>query len=219
MSETPSARKDAAGGDDALALFACPNPECDAFNRFGAGNLSVCERIGKDRHIRRLYCSHCQQRFSERQGSLMQETKLPEPAVVRIIKCLGHGCSVEATADICSVDPRTALDQAVDTLRSQLAVFNGDAIEAGEEKAPVITIPTAKPAEEPVLRPDQVVLSLESLDLSSRVLHSLQEEGIDSVNALLALSERDLKKVGGVGEKSLEEIKEQLAGRGLKLKE
>lgn len=118
-----------------------------------------------------------------------------------------------------SVDPRAALDQAVETLRGQLTVFNGEAVEAGEEKAPVITIPTAKPTEEPTLRPDQVVLSLESLDLSSRVLHSLQEEGIDSVNALLALSERDLKKVGGVGEKSLEEIKEQLAARGLKLKE
>jgi len=118
-----------------------------------------------------------------------------------------------------SVDPRSALDQAVETLRGQLAVFNGEAIEAGEEKAPVITIPTAKPAEEPVPRTDQVILSLESLDLSSRVLHSLQEEGIDSVNALLALSERDLKKVGGVGEKSLEEIKERLAARGLRLKE
>ena len=118
-----------------------------------------------------------------------------------------------------SVDPRSALDQAVETLRAQLAVFNGEAIEAGEEKAPVITIPTSKPVEEPVTRTDQVILSLESLDLSSRVLHSLQEEGIDSVNALLALSERDLKKVGGVGEKSLEEIKERLAARGLKLKE
>ena len=118
-----------------------------------------------------------------------------------------------------SVDPRSALDQAVETLRAQLAVFNGEAIEAGEEKAPVITIPTSKPVEEPVTRTDQVILSLESLELSSRVLHSLQEEGIDSVNALLALSERDLKKVGGVGEKSLEEIKERLAARGLRLKE
>src|SRR5690606_3649779 len=118
-----------------------------------------------------------------------------------------------------SVDPRTALDQAVDTLRSQLAVFNGEAIEAGEEKAPVITIPAAKPAEEPTLRPDQVVLSLESLDLASRVLHSLQEEGIDPVNALLALSERDLKKVGGVGDKSPEEIKERLAAKVLMHKE
>jgi len=37
----------------------------------------------------------------------MQYTKLSEADVVRIIKCLGHGCSVEATADICEVDTRT----------------------------------------------------------------------------------------------------------------
>jgi len=89
------------------AMFACPNPDCDLFNQFDAGNLSVCERMGKDQAIRRLYCNHCQQRFSERQGSLMQYTKLPAETVVRIIKCLGHGCSIEATADICEVDART----------------------------------------------------------------------------------------------------------------
>jgi hypothetical protein len=37
----------------------------------------------------------------------MEGAKLPEEVVVRIVKCLGHGCSVEATADICEVDPRT----------------------------------------------------------------------------------------------------------------
>jgi len=37
----------------------------------------------------------------------MQYTKLPQADVVRIVKCLGHGCSVEATADICKVDTRT----------------------------------------------------------------------------------------------------------------
>ena len=117
-----------------------------------------------------------------------------------------------------SADPRDALDQAVDILRNQLNVFSGEGADGAEEKVPVMTIPT-KPVEEVVAPPEQVVMSLESLELSSRVLHSLQEEGIDSVNALLALSERDLKKVGGVGEKSLEEIKERLAARGLKLKE
>ena len=93
--------------DPSQAMFACPNPDCDLFNRFGVGNLSVCERMGKDKSIRRLYCDHCQCRFSERQGSLMQYAKLPEPTVVRIIKCLGYGCTVEATGDICEVDPRT----------------------------------------------------------------------------------------------------------------
>ncbi|MCC6312208.1 MAG: DNA-directed RNA polymerase subunit alpha [Trueperaceae bacterium] len=116
-----------------------------------------------------------------------------------------------------SVDPRDALDVAVETLRAQLNVFSGDG-GLEEEPAPVLVIPNGK-VEEQSTPVEEVTLSLESLDLSSRVLHSLQEEGIDSVNALLALSERDLKKVGGVGEKSLEEIKERLAARGYNLKE
>lgn len=91
----------------ALAPFACPNEDCPEFNVFGAGNLSVCERMGKDKNIRRLYCRSCGHRFSERQGTLLRYTKLPEATVVRIIKCLGHGCSIEAAADICEVDPRT----------------------------------------------------------------------------------------------------------------
>lgn len=101
------ARPSGDGADPSLALFACPHPDCCDFNRFGAGNLSVCERTGQHKHIRRLYCSGCGHRFSERQGSLLQYTKLPEETVVRVVKCLGHGCSVEATADICDVDPRT----------------------------------------------------------------------------------------------------------------
>lgn len=90
-----------------LACFACPSVDCPMFNRFGAGNLSVVERMGKAKAIRRLYCDHCHQRFSERRGSLMQYTHLPEQAVVRVLKCLTCGCSTEATADICEVDPRS----------------------------------------------------------------------------------------------------------------
>jgi len=90
-----------------LSFFACPNGDCANFNRFDAGNLSVAEWMGKDKAIRRLYCKTCGTRFSEHQGSLMQYTKLSEADVVRIVKCLGHGCSIEATADICEVDTRT----------------------------------------------------------------------------------------------------------------
>jgi transposase-like protein len=93
--------------DESLAAFACPNPDCGQFNKFNAANLSVAERMGKNKSIRRLYCNHCGHRFSERQGSLLQYTKLPLDTVVRIVKCLGHGCSLDATADICDVDART----------------------------------------------------------------------------------------------------------------
>jgi transposase-like protein len=95
------------GGKLPLTAFACPNEDCCDFNRFAAENLSVCELMGKDKKIRRLYCRSCGHRFSERQGTLLRYTKLPEATVVRIIKCLGHGCSIEAAADICEVDPRT----------------------------------------------------------------------------------------------------------------
>lgn len=90
-----------------LEMFACPNPDCAMFNRFGAGNLSVSERMGKDKAIRRLYCNYCQHRFSERQGSLMRYTHLPLETVARAMKCLTYGCSIEATADICEVDARS----------------------------------------------------------------------------------------------------------------
>jgi len=85
-------------GEMPLSFFTCPNPDCADFNRFDAGNLSVAERMGKNKAIRRLYCKTCGTRFSEREGSLMQHTKLPVSDVVRIIKCLGHGCSIEAAA-------------------------------------------------------------------------------------------------------------------------
>ncbi len=97
----------ASSTEPALADLACPNPDCCDFNRFSAGNLSVVEWTGKDKHIRRLDCSSCGHRFSERRGTLREYGKLPEATVVRIVKCLRYGCTLEATADICEVDPRT----------------------------------------------------------------------------------------------------------------
>ena len=117
-----------------------------------------------------------------------------------------------------SLEPRSALDQAVEILRSQLNVFSDSSEDAADDNVSPITIPALIQEEEAESDEDDE-MNLDHLDLSSRVLHSLQEEGIDSVNALLALSERDLKKVGGVGEKSLGEIKERLKDRSLKLKE
>jgi transposase-like protein len=100
-------KKPHTSADEDLTAFACPNEDCIHFNQFAAGNLSMCERMGKNKSIRRLYCKSCGQRFSERQGSLLAKSKLSEQIIVRIVKCLGHGCSIEATADICEVDPRT----------------------------------------------------------------------------------------------------------------
>ena len=72
------------------------------------GGQSECVRVDRQgQNIRRLYCRTCGHRFSERQGTLLEGAKLPEATIVRMVKCLAHGCSIEATADICEVTPRT----------------------------------------------------------------------------------------------------------------
>lgn len=116
-----------------------------------------------------------------------------------------------------SITAEETLNQAVEILQAQFSVFNTSDGKEALEAAKEAELEQAR-AEEKVEEPEEVQIVLENLELSSRVLHSLQEEGIDSIDALLALSGKDLKKVGGVGEKSLEEIKTRLAEYNLKLK-
>lgn len=138
-----------------------------------------------------------------------------------------------------SVSPNSALRQAVVRLRGEIDVFdqlrdqpeapvvepvrsipvevNG---ERGSTKPGPAAIGTSIPAITNVVEPlTGQHVTLEGLGLTTRVLHSLKEEGIDTVEALCALSERDLKKVPGVGERSLDEIKKQLNSFGYQLKE
>lgn len=138
-----------------------------------------------------------------------------------------------------STGPQEALDKAVEILRDELTVFGN--VEALPPVAPEYAQPVYTPAPMPAgssvydlpptpssvnLNPgdypaelDSPRVTLEGLGLTTRVLHSLKEEGIDSVDALCALSDRDLKKVPGIGERSLDEIKQQLAQFGLALRD
>ena len=136
-----------------------------------------------------------------------------------------------------SVGPQDTLDKAVEILRDELTVFgNVEALPAvtPEYQQPVYTPAPAAPNVYDLppqtsslnLNPgdypaemESPRVTLEGLGLTTRVLHSLKEEGIDSVDALCALSDRDLKKVPGIGERSLDEIKQQLAQFGLALRD
>ena len=125
-----------------------------------------------------------------------------------------------------SVDPQGALDEAVDLLREELSVFGNVETVTMPERIPelapepaLVAAPSIStdPGYAPTSEPPKV--TLDGLGLTTRVLHSLKEEGIDSVDALCALSDRDLKKVPGIGERSLDEIKAQLAQFGLVLRD
>ncbi|MDX2007054.1 MAG: DNA-directed RNA polymerase subunit alpha [Meiothermus sp.] len=125
-----------------------------------------------------------------------------------------------------SVSPMEALQQSVNILRDQLGFFDQSPVLRLEQSRPVAApvvatpVPTAAPAmPAAAAQPRGVGLTLEDLGLTTRVLHNLKEEGIETVESLLALSEREMKKVPGIGDRSLQEIKDCLAQHGLVMKD
>src|SRR5215216_2693826 len=92
---------------ESYTRFSCPNPQCVRFNRPGAGNIVHRSWTGQHKHIERLRCTVCSQEFSEREGTLMARSKLPEDTVIRLVKCQRWGVCDAGTADICAVALKT----------------------------------------------------------------------------------------------------------------
>lgn len=89
------------------STLSCPNPSGPRQGQRGAGTIGHRSWTGKDQRIERLRCRACGQEFSERRGTLMQATKLPEVTVERLLKCQRWGVCDAGTADICGVDIKT----------------------------------------------------------------------------------------------------------------
>ena len=87
--------------------FSCPNPACRLCNQANPGNVVHRSWTGKHKHIERLRCTLCGCEFSERQGTLMARSKLPEATVEQLLQCQRWGVCDEGTADICAVDLKT----------------------------------------------------------------------------------------------------------------
>src|SRR5262249_10074742 len=79
-----------------LTTLACVNAECQLFRHPGANNLTVRKIYGHDR-IRLLRCRTCGEECSERRGTALFNTKLPEATAEDVMNHWGEGCSVRAT--------------------------------------------------------------------------------------------------------------------------
>jgi LacI family transcriptional regulator len=91
---------------DDLARFCCQNPDCPLYGRRDAGNLSVCDHFGRNRH-RLLYCNACKARFTEFKGTPLYNSKLPHEKALAILRHLADGCGVRQTARLVGVNKDT----------------------------------------------------------------------------------------------------------------
>jgi transposase-like protein len=85
-----------------LATLAGVNPECHLCRRPGAATLTIRQGYGHDRRRLRR-CRTCGEECSERRGSALFNTKLPEARAEALINQLDEGCRVRATARLVHV--------------------------------------------------------------------------------------------------------------------
>jgi len=93
---------------DDLARFCCQNPHCADYGKRGHGNLTVPMRYGA--HQRRLLrCRTCKTRFSERKGTPLFDSRLPEDKALSVLEHLAEGCGVRKTGRLVRVNKNTVV--------------------------------------------------------------------------------------------------------------
>ena len=102
-----------------------------------------------------------------------------------------------------SITPDDALSEAANIFTDQLALF----IDFSTEEKPVPTAPAS-----------EWDVPVETLNLSVRSFNCLKRAGISKVSELLDMTEDEIFKMRNFGKKSLDEIKQVLAERGLALR-
>lgn len=106
-----------------------------------------------------------------------------------------------------TIDPEEAIRKAATILQQQIAVF----VNLEAESAP-------EPVSKPKIEVDPVLLRpVDDLELTVRSANCLKAENIYYIGDLVQRSETELLKTPNLGKKSLTEIKDVLASKGLEL--
>jgi transposase-like protein len=94
--------------DDDLSRFCCQNPACPDHGHRDHGNLTVCLRYGPQQR-RLLRCRTCKARFSERKGTPLFDTRLPQDKVVAVLEHIAEGVGVRKTSRLVGVTRNTVV--------------------------------------------------------------------------------------------------------------
>jgi LacI family transcriptional regulator len=94
--------------DDDLSRFCCLNEGCADYGKRGHGNLTAPMRYGPHRR-RLLRCRTCKARFSERKGTPLFDSRLPQDKVVAVLEHIAEGVGVRKTGRLVGVDKDTVV--------------------------------------------------------------------------------------------------------------
>ncbi len=105
-----------------------------------------------------------------------------------------------------TVSPEEALSESANILTEHFSLLSSfEEAEEGTEKA-----------EE---KESSSSLALEDLNLKTRTLNILKEGGVNNIEELTGMTEKELSDLKGMGEKSVQEVKKALEENGLELKQ
>jgi len=68
--------------------FACPNASCSFYAQYNSGNIAHRSWTGRDKNIQRLRCTQCGREFSEREATLMENSKISEKEMREASLCI-----------------------------------------------------------------------------------------------------------------------------------
>ena len=71
------------------------------------GNLHFRGYSGKAKRIRLVHRRSCKATFSEREGTVLEHSRLPDEKALAILKHLREGCGTRATGRLVEVDKNT----------------------------------------------------------------------------------------------------------------
>jgi transposase-like protein len=94
---------------DDLSRFCCQNSGCPDYGKRGGGNLSVCDRYGPEKQRRVLRCRTCKARFSERKGTALFGSTLPDEKAFAVLAHIQEGCGVRKTSRLVGVHRDTVI--------------------------------------------------------------------------------------------------------------
>lgn len=115
-----------------------------------------------------------------------------------------------------TISPREVLEFSIATMITQLQSIIG--FKEAESNEEGILSDGSIIDEKNDLDNSPTKIKIEDLEFSTRTENALISGGIKTLSGLLKKSEGDLKALGGLGDKAIEEIKELLDGKGLTLK-